>query len=301
MTGFFKVFVGVSICFAFSVNGISQVKKAEPAKKPVPVSDKKEKKEMFTNLPDNILLIIGKGKTRNYYVRVREIYKLGKNLPQNQIDALYEFLYNRLEDQELRNRAFNGLKNETVEALMKQRQKPKELSAHLVKMYKDKTFDPTWRDYCVQFFGKWYEKAPNNAGKKAMYHGLFDAVEERKGSIGGTAVTMMRHLVHLPEFDKKEVADLAYKLITSPDCSNSGKISGLQVCADLGDKRALPLAREWVEKSKNKFIKMSAMAAIGTLGDRSDLPLLEKYSSSTDIRLRGPAVAAIKKIKRRSS
>jgi HEAT repeat protein len=110
---------------------------------------------------------------------------------------------------------------------------------------------------------------------------------------------MLCHLTHLPDFDKKEIADLAYELITSPDCSISGRTSGLQVCAELNNKEALPLARDWAANSKKTFIKMSAIAAIGMLGDKSDLTLLEQYSTSTDIRLRTPALAAIRKIKSR--
>ncbi|MFA6103768.1 MAG: hypothetical protein WCV67_18975 [Victivallaceae bacterium] len=52
-------------------------------------------------LPDNIKLIIGQGADRNYYVRVREVHNLKKNLAPEQIDALYKFLYEKLWKQEL--------------------------------------------------------------------------------------------------------------------------------------------------------------------------------------------------------
>ena len=247
-------------------------------------------------LPDNIKLIIGQGADRNYYVRVREIHNLKKNLSSEQIDALYKFLYEKLDKQELPDLQFNGLKNEIVMELMKQTIKPEALSGHLVAMYYDKSFDPTWRDYCVQFFGKWYEQAPVNNDREAMVKGLYDALKERNSSLGGTAITMLCHLTHLKEFDKDKIADLAYELMTAPDCAKSGKTSAMQVCAELHNKKALPIARDWADNSKEIFIKMSSIAAIGMLGDPSDLPLLNHYKNSTDIRLSGPAKAAIARI-----
>ena len=115
-------------------------------------TQKTEAVEQTKELPQNIKLIIGEGKTKNYYLRIRAIHSLSTNLPQEQVEALYKFLYTRLEKQPLKNLEFNALKNEIVLKLMRQKVKPQALAEHLVKMYNDKTFDPTWRDYCVQFF-----------------------------------------------------------------------------------------------------------------------------------------------------
>lgn len=253
-------------------------------------------KNVKVMLPDNIKLIIGQGADRNYYVRVREVHNLKKNLPLEQIDALYKFLYEKLDKQELPDLQFNGLKNEIVVELMKQTIKPEALSGHLVAMYYDKSFDQTWRDYCVQFFGKWYEQAPANNARQAMVKGLYDALKERDSSLGGTAITMLCHLTHLKVFDKDKIADMAYELMTAPDCAKSGKINAMQVCAELRNKKALATARDWADNSKEIFIKMSSIAAIGMLGDPSDLPILNHYKNSTDIRLSGPAKAAISRI-----
>ena len=271
-------------------------KSVAPASVKTPAVSDKAKQNSAVLLPDNIKLILGQSETRNYFVRVREIHNLKKNLSPEQVDALYRFLYEKLEKQELPDLQFNGLKNEIVVALMKQTIKPEALSGHLVAMYYDKSFDPTWRDYCVQFFGKWYEQAPVNNDRQAMVKGLYEALKERNSSLGGTAITMLCHLTHLKEFDKDKIADLAYELMTAPDCATSGKISAMQVCAELRNKKALPVARDWADNSKEIFIKMSSIAAIGMLGDPSDLPLLNHYKSSTDIRLSGPAKAAIARI-----
>ncbi|MFA7231784.1 MAG: hypothetical protein WC071_10990 [Victivallaceae bacterium] len=198
-------------------------KAAMPEKKVEAATNATTAKPAEVALPDNIKLIIGQGETRNYYVRFREIHKLRKHLSQEQVDALYKFLYEKLDKQELPDLQFNGLKNEIVLELMKQTVKPEALSGHLVAMYYDKSFDPTWRDYCVQFFGKWYEQAPRNDARQAMVKGLYDALKERNSSLDGTAITMLCHLTHLKEFDKDKIGAMAYDLMTAPDCANSGK------------------------------------------------------------------------------
>ena len=260
---------------------------------------KKTKAVKKVELPKNIRLIIGQDKTKNYYIRVRAIHNLPTNLPNEQIEAFYKFLYTRLEKQNLKDLEFNALKNELVLELMKQKVKPKELAGHLVKMYQDKTFDPTWRDYCVQFFGKWYAAAPRNKARKEMLKNLWIAATETNNSCGGTAVTMLIRMLDTGDVDRKKLSKAAYKVLTAKDSVLPNKISSLQVCAELKNAKALPIARQIMKSNAHKILKMSAIAAIGMLGDRSDLPMLYELSKSTDIRSRGPAKAAIKKINKR--
>ena len=253
-----------------------------------------KKQIVVSSLPENVKLIVGLGKTRNYFIRVRAIHALGTNLRQEQIEAFYKFLYEKLEKQELPDLQFNGLKNELVVRLMAQDNKPSELASHLVAMYKDKSFDPTWRDYCVQFFGKWYPAAPDNDGRKAMYDGLFEAVKEVDDSIAGAAIAQLSFLAGKPGFDRVRIVDLAYGILTDPKCSPRSRIVAMQVCAEQCNVKALPIAREAVKSSRDIGFRMASMATIGALGDRSDIPLLEPLSKSSDIRLQKPAAAAIK-------
>jgi len=185
---------------------------------------------VVTSLPENAKLIVGIGKTRNYLERVRAIHALGTNLPQDQIKAFYQFLYEKLEKQELADLEFNGLKNELVVALMAQDSKPPELSAHLVAMYKDKSFDITWRDYCVQFFGKWYDDAPVNDGRKAMYDGLFEAIKEKDGSVARAALGQLAYHSGRPGFDRVKIAGLAYEVLADPGYAPTNRLVAMQVC-----------------------------------------------------------------------
>lgn len=253
---------------------------------------------VISSLPDNIKLIIGQAKDTFYVPRVKAIHALPTNMPQDQIDACYDFLYQKLEKQSLPDLQFNGLKNELVFALMKQRRKPAELAGHLVKMYKDKSYDTTWRDYCVQFFGKWYPNAPDNQGRKEMVAGLWDALKnERDTRIAGAASSQLCFLARKhPEFSKDEVSAASLDALTDPKCANISKVALLQTCAILGNEKALPVARKIAATEKNPLMRASAIAAIGTLGNQEDLKFLRELETSSDMRLQIPAQAAIQKI-----
>lgn len=256
---------------------------------------------VVSSLPENLKLILGEGKTTLYIPRVKAIHALGDRLSPAQVRAIYRFLHKKITTQSLPDLEFNALKNELVVVLMKQRNRPTELADHLVAMYKDKSYDLTWRDYCVQFFAKWYDRAPDNAGKKEMIKCLYKAMNERHNRIAGVAGYMLCHLVGRPGFDRNKIADLAYQTMIAPDCVNASKVSLLQVCGELKNDKALPLARRWAVNEKDMLLRVSSIGYLGYLGDSSDLPLLEKYRWSSDIRLQRSAAAAMVKIKKSSS
>lgn len=269
---------------------------AEPPAEAAPPKNKEPL--VISSLPDNIKLIIGQAKDTFYVPRVKAIHALPTDMPQDQIDACYDFLYQKLEKQSLPDLQFNGLKNELVFALMKQRKKPAELAGHLVKMYKDKSYDTTWRDYCVQFFGKWYPNAPDNQGRKDMVAGLWDALKnERDTRIAGAASSQLCFLARkYPEFSKDEVSAASLDALTDPKCANISKVAILQTCAILGNEKALPVARKIAATERNPLMRASAIAAIGTLGNQEDLKFLRELETSSDMRLQIPAQAAIQKI-----
>ena len=69
-----------------------------------------------------------------------------------------------------------------------------------------------------------------------------------------------------------------------------------QVCATLGAVGALPEARRLAAVKTNPVLRASSIAAVGFLGDRSDLAWLTPLATSSDTRLRIPARAAIRRL-----
>ena len=90
--------------------------------------------------------------------------------------------------------------------------------------------------------------------------------------------------------------DKIVEVLNQPDCSNASKLPLLQACGEAGDKRALPQARELMKTSKDIMLRASAIAAVGYLGDATDIPCLENLSKQTDPRVQKPAQAALEKL-----
>lgn len=258
---------------------------------------------VISSLPDNVKLIIGE-KEEFYAPRVHAIHALSKNLPNDQIEAFYGFLAKKIETQKLPDLEFNGLKNELAFILIRQQKKPADLASHLVKMYNDKSYDTTWRDYCVQFFGKWYPFAPENQGRQDMVTGLWDALKnERQNKIAGAGVSQLAFLwkQYPQQFDKDKIVAACIEALNDPQCADISKVSCLQACAQLEDKKVLPIARNLANTTSNPILRASAIGAIGLVGDKSDLEFLRKLEVSKDIRIQKPAKSAIEKIMKRSS
>jgi HEAT repeat protein len=94
----------------------------------------------------------------------------------------------------------------------------------------------------------------------------------------------------------REVRLAAYKVLTAEDTPDYVKQTALQICAMGNESKVLPIARDILKTSKNVPLKMSAIAAIGALGNGDDYENLEDLSKSTDIRLRIAAKSALKKL-----
>ena len=249
-------------------------------------------------LPESLLLVFGQAAETRYVPRVRAVLALPTNLTPEQVDACYDFLAQKLENQHLPDLEFNGLKNELVFALTRQRRKPGELASRLVAMYRDRSLDSTWRDYCVQFFGKWYADAPRNEGREAMAAALWEVLRtERANRFAGAAATQLGFLAgKYPEFPRDEVAAACLEALLDPICSETAKVALLPVCATLGVADALPEARRLAAAKHNPVLRAAAIAAVGFLGDRSDLAWLTPLAASYDQRLRIPAQAAISRL-----
>jgi hypothetical protein len=113
----------------------------------------------------------------------------------------------------------------------------------------------------------------------------------------GTALIALSSLVNEPDIDRAEVARKACAVALDPDAANAARISAFGVCGRLGCRECLPAARRLADQPGSASLRMSCIAAIGTLGASSDLPLLERCRKSRDIRLRTAAKSAIERLR----
>ena len=233
-----------------------------------------------------------------YAERVRLIHRLPSNLAPEQLERCRAFLGSPLAGQPLPDLEFNGLKNELVFALLRQREGLTELAELLVRVSRALETDATWRDYCVQFLGKCYPRINDAKSREAMADALWEALKtQRRGRAAGSAARQLMTLGRtFPEFPPEKVSAASLEALLDPTCSEETKTALLQVCGILGERAALPAARTIAELDSSPVLRASAIAAIGMLGDASDLPLLKRLAVSGDMRVSIPACSAIDRI-----
>lgn len=264
---------------------------AQPDREPIPVV-----KTESVPVPRNLKVLMGEGENNGFSLRIKEVHSLGKNLSHEEIQTLYALLNRKNNEDFLRPDQLNALKNDVVNALREQEYPPSRLSDNLIAMYNDKGHDKVWRDYCIQHLGHFLKRISSKEKKEAVVATLWKATEETNITIAGTALLAMENNKNDSLIDAGEVAEKALNLCKDSTCGEPAKITALQICAKLGDVRVLSTAREIATSGQSVPLRMSAIAAVGTLGDESDREMLEKYSQSSDIRLRKSAQSALTRL-----
>ncbi len=239
------------------------------------------------------------GASSSYGERVELVHHLPSNLSQEQLVRCREFLEHPLSGQSLPDLEFNGLKNEVVFALMRQREGLVELSEVLVRMSLSPETDETWRDYCVQFLGKCYPRVSEEESRERMSEALWEVLRTcRSGRAAGSAARQLMMLSRsFWEFPADKVASASLEALQDPGCSEESQTALLQVCGTLGERGALPIACSIAERSSTPVLRASAIAAIGMLGDDSELGLLQCLAALGDARVAVPARAAMERIR----
>jgi len=136
--------------------------------------------------------------------------QLTRQLSSDDISALMEFLNQKAADRsDMRAIAFNGVKNDVLDVLLRQDVLPKGIGLQLVEMYNDKSFDTMWRDYCVQFITNYYERRwiyadssqtvskeadAKDAEREVIEAVYWDALKETDTTIAGTALLGLNSL-----------------------------------------------------------------------------------------------------------
>ncbi len=229
-----------------------------------------------------------------YVTRIRSIHRLGPELKKDEKEAVYKFLESKPDPAKMPILEFDGLKNELVIVLMKQHEYPRELTDKLIKMYHTPELGAVWQDYCIQFLGQWGAYAATAEELKHVRATLLEALEDRHAGIAGTALIAINSLSSKKMFSVPEVKEAAWMLANNEQIPEASRIPALQIAAVMGDQRIVETARKIIGQRNPAMLKMSAMAALGMVGNHEDTELLKAYERSSDIRLRNAAIAAIR-------
>lgn len=122
------------------------------------------------------------GREASYSERLQLIHSLPSDLDGGRLERCRRFLESPAELQALPCLEFNGLKNDMVLALLRQKEGLPELAGLLVRMSRDPWTDDVWRDYCVQFLGKCYPAVADMDSRRSMADALWEALETRRAS-----------------------------------------------------------------------------------------------------------------------
>ncbi|GEM_PF-2353421 len=228
------------------------------------------------------------------------VQNLSRNLEGDDLIALMDFISrDRPEDCGLSQ--WHALVDGIMNTLRRQNKAPKGLSQTLVNLYTDSQ-DVVLQDYAIQHLRSWYvdrgsfdKHEANPILQDLVLKTLLHAASQNQQTYSGTALMALHaidtasELKNDPVVQKQiqsQLRDLDALIFNAAKDSKTNKhcrISALQVCALRGMKDILPTARELAaDKTANTNIRISAIAAIGQLGnteqDTELLQLLEGQS-----------------------
>lgn len=241
-----------------------------------------------------------------YRDRLIAIRSLGNDLSQEEGNALLDFLYRNADAQsDLDPLAFNAIKNDVLDALIRTKPMPEGLGAAMIEMYRDLSMDATWRDYCVQHFALYYDEKwpPGSPAGEAepsdeaepeqarILDAFAAAMEERGGTIAGTALIGLAHLAagHARQVPPARVAAHALAVANDASAGEAARLTALQVCVQTGARGALPAARLLAQTGESVATRLSAVATLGEIGEEQDRELLRSLAADADRRVAAAA------------
>ena len=257
----------------------------------------------------SIRLICGQGDTKDYRARIVAVHQLGTGLSADDVQALYWLLHQKFATQgDLSPEAFAALKNDALEALLRQATIPSDLGKEMVGMYRDRTTDLVWRDYLVQHFPMYVERrwpdanAPADPGRAEIFKAFDEALQEKDNGIAGTALLSFYRLVgKAPEADPATIGQNALALAKDGTCAVQTRVSAVGICGLTGQIAILPDARILAQTAEAIPLRLAAIATIGSLGTQEDRELLESLKAGSEERLHKAADAALKKLNKKEA
>ena len=238
------------------------------------------------------------GAETGYPMRCRFVKALGTALPEAEVAALLLFVTSTPEAVGMSRGHFNSVADKVLNKLEEQDHVPPVLIDHLMGMFYDESGDYTWRDYCIQHLGSLYS-TPTADGKREAIRRVFKDAAHPDVGMAGTVALALRNNMNQEGISPELASQTAATVALDENQDDADRLTAMLAAAELGNSEMLTLARRIVGSKNSIHFRMSSMAAMGMLGDTSDLPTLEKYTSSSDMRLRLAAQAAVKKINAR--
>jgi hypothetical protein len=244
----------------------------------------------------------------HYTARMAALQRLPQILSTNDATALVQWLTNPYDPAcGLTSQEYNGLKNAAADLLLRQPEVPPAWVSSFATMFRDASYDPVWRDYCLQYLAIGQERVFGRTEPEAVttqalaLEVLREATSQRTASFAGTALLGLQAIARRnPEvMPTSEVATLATAVAKDDRSSEPCRITALRVAALQGAKEVLPVARELAQTGETEMLRMVAIVSIGELGSAADQELLDALTHDGEPHVAGIATQAAATIKKR--
>jgi len=244
-----------------------------------------------------VMTVVTEDEAVSFHTRLTAARNLSSQLNRGSLNMLFSFLDRYNSEDPMPPGKLNALKNDVANAISAQANSAQVFSEHLIAMHNDPEHDPVWRDYCIQFLADCYRQEERQSVRKKIEETLWKAAS-RDWSIAGTALITLTRLGE--SIDQSKVAEKAFQTASDNEAGTAARITALQICANADYQKVLPLARTIVQSDAEVTLRISALGAIGILGNSSDLATLKKYTKSSDSRLQYAGRAAIERIRKKT-
>ncbi len=249
-------------------------------------------------LSDQMRLIVRPDGKVGFGERVEAVHAIKEDLNSEELRAFYGYLLAPAHNRDDREQE-NWLRNEMLDKLVTQQKPPAGLADMLVAIYQDKDQDAVMRDYAIQHINPAYAQAGSEE-KTSLRQALWQAAGETDSSIAGTALLALNDLAqNNAEFEKNQITEVALKLVGNEQCGELARITAVQICGRTGATQAVPLVLELAQSAGSVPLRISAVAALGDLGDRNVETVLQQIAADGGERLKPAAESALKRLNKR--
>ncbi len=230
----------------------------------------------------------------NIYRQVDGLRRRGKSLTAGECKGLYQFLKEPFLN--IPPHRLAGIENEVLHILRGQANLAAPWDRMLADLVADKSVPHVVRDYGLQHLFNVYEQLrreqPGAAGADdfdRMERVFWSATSETESEMAGTALLGLSSLLSdgmTSNYTASDVASAALGVLGAGEATQLSRLTGLQVCARLGVREALPAATQLASAPRPIPVRCSAIAAVGELGGEPELALLNGLAGESD-----PAIA----------
>jgi hypothetical protein len=255
--------------------------------------------ETDTSAEDNpqMALIIGNDASATMVARCQAIKELGNELSAPQINVLYTLMAKKATEDPLGIDALNTVRNEAANTLGRQSQVPPHFAGNLVAMFLDRSYDPIWREYCVQYMGRAIPRL--NKNDRSLVAGLlWSLTDNPQERLAGTALVALSINVGDELVPGRQLVERARAWALSGQTHPDLRLTAIQLCAEMGDKLILATARDLANNTQTPLrLRIASIAAVGQLGGNDCIPDLERFLKEGHPVVTTAANAAIKRLK----